>query len=96
MNLVQERFAEDFNEKELAKSFGLSYTHFSRSFKRVTGMTFKNYLNRTRIRKAEQLLFLSRCSISEVAVTCGYNSISYFIKVYRSITGKTPYKVLKS
>ncbi len=96
MNYVHERYADDIDEKALAKSYGISYSYFSRSFKRVTGMTFKNYLNRTRIRKAEQLLFLNRCSISEAAITCGYNSISYFIKVYRSVTGNTPYKVLKS
>ena len=96
MNYVQERFAEDIDEKELAKSYGMSYSHFSRSFKKVTGMTFKNYLNRTRISKAEQLLFLKGCSVSEAAIACGYNSISYFIKVYRLFTGTTPYKVLRS
>jgi AraC-like DNA-binding protein len=96
MNYVQERFAEDIDEKELAKSYGMSYSHFSRSFKKVTGMTFKNYLNRTRISKAEQLLFLKGCSVSEAAIACGYNSISYFIKVYHLFTGTTPYKALKS
>ena len=92
MNHVQECFAQDIDEKELAKSYGMSYSYFSRSFKRVTGVTFKNYLNRTRIRKAEQLLLLNGCSVSEAASACGYNSISYFIQVYRSITGKTPYR----
>lgn len=96
MNYVQENFAELIDEKALAKSYGMSYSYFSRSFKQVTGMTFKNYLNQTRIRKAEQLLVINRCSVSEAAITCGYNSISYFIKVYRTVTGKTPYKVLKS
>ncbi len=96
MNYVQERFAEDIDEKELAKSYGMSYSHFSRSFKKVTGMTFKNYLNRTRISKAEQLLFLKGCSVSEAAIACGYNSISYFIKVYHLFTGTTPYKALRS
>jgi len=96
MSYVQERYAEDINEKELAKSYGMSYSYFSRSFKRVTGMTFKNYLNRTRISKAEQFLFRNGGSISEVATACGYNSISYFINVYRSVTGKTPYKALRT
>ena len=96
MSHVQERFAEDINEKALAKNYGMSYSHFSRSFKKVTGMTFKNYLNRTRVSKAEQLLALNDCSVSEVAIACGYNSISYFIKVYRLFTGTTPYKMLRS
>lgn len=95
MRYVQEHFSEDIDEKKLASSFGMSYSYFSRSFKKVTGMTFKNYLNRTRISKAEQLLFESGGSISETAIACGYNSISYFISVYRRITGKTPYRALK-
>ncbi len=96
MNYVQERYAEDIDEKELAAIYGMSYSHFSRSFKKVTSMTFKNYLNRTRIRKAQQLLYLKDCSITEAAISCGYNSISYFIKVYRLFTGTTPYKSTKS
>lgn len=95
MNYVREHCSEDIDEKALARSYGISYSHFSRSFKRVTGITFKNYLNRTRISKAEQLLLLREGSVSEVATACGYNSISYFIKVYRSVKGKTPYRALK-
>ncbi|MBQ9116513.1 MAG: AraC family transcriptional regulator [Clostridia bacterium] len=95
MSYVQSNFAEDIDEKELAKRFGMSYSYFSRSFKRVTGMTFKNFLNRTRVSKAEQFLFENGGSISEAAIACGYNSISYFISVYRSVTGITPYKAMR-
>lgn len=96
MSYVQERYAEDIDEKELARNFGMSYSYFSRSFKRVTGMTFREYLNRTRISKAEQLLLKTDISISEVATCCGYNSISYFISVYRTLTGRTPYQAKRS
>lgn len=94
MCYIQEKYAEDIDEKELAKGCGMSYSYFSRSFKRITGMTFKNYLNRTRIGKAEQFILQNGGSISEAASACGYNSISYFISVYRAIMGKTPYKSL--
>jgi AraC-like DNA-binding protein len=96
MSYVQENYAEDIDERELARANGMSYSYFSRSFRRITGMTFKTYLNRTRISKAEQLLFRNGGSISEAATACGYNSISYFISVYRSVTGNTPYKALRS
>lgn len=96
LNHVQQRFSEDIDEQDLAKQYGMSYSYFSRSFKRITGMTFKNYLNRTRINQAEQLILLNKCSVSEAAIACGYNSISYFIKVYRAHTGTTPYKALKT
>ena len=93
---VRNNYALDFDERELAKDFGMSYSYFSRSFKRVTGMTFKKYLNLTRIRRAEQMLSKNTMTISEIATGCGYNNVSYFISVYRSMTGKTPYKAMKS
>jgi AraC-like DNA-binding protein len=71
---------------------GLSYSYFSRSFKRVMGMSFKKYLNMIRVNRAEQMLITGDHSVSEVAIECGYNSISYFISVYRSLKGTTPFK----
>ena len=92
---VRNHYAEDMDERELARSLGMSYSYFSRSFKRVTGMTFKQYLNRTRVNQAEKMLCRGSISVSEVATRCGYNSISYFISVYKGITGKTPYQSLQ-
>ena len=95
-NYIQSNYNEDIDEKKLAADHGMSYSYFSRTFKAVTGMTFKSYLNRVRTNKAEQLLLLENRTISEVASACGYNSISYFIKVYRSIKGVSPYKHIKT
>lgn len=96
MLYVRKNYAEDINERELAESIGMSYSYFARSFKRVSGITFRKYLNVTRIHKAEQLLLEGRESITAIAARCGYNSTSYFINVFRNVTGKTPYKVLQS
>ena len=95
MVYVRNHFAEDMDERELARTLGMSYSYFSRSFKRVTGMTFKQYLNRTRVNQAEKMLCRGSTSVSEIATRCGYNSISYFISVYKNITGKTPYQSLQ-
>lgn len=96
MRHVQKNYAEDIDEREISKSFGMSYSYFSRTFKKVTGISFKNYLNRIRISNAEQMLFSTGASVSEIATACGYNSISYFISVYRSMMGVTPYKALRN
>ncbi|MBQ6824219.1 MAG: helix-turn-helix transcriptional regulator, partial [Clostridia bacterium] len=49
----------------------LSYSYFSRSFKRITGHTFKDYLNITRINQAEKALVSTRKPITEIAAECG-------------------------
>ena len=87
---VSAHYAEDLDEQAIAAELGISYSYLSRSFRRVTGMTFKKYLNRTRIARAEQMLLTGDAAVSEVAGACGYNSVSYFISVFRSLTGKTP------
>ena len=93
MLCAKSNYAEDLDERKLAQSIGMSYSYFTRSFKRVAGMTFRKYLNITRIHAAEQQLCTSEDSITEIATKCGYNSSSYFINVFRSITGKTPYQM---
>ncbi|MBQ7386752.1 MAG: helix-turn-helix transcriptional regulator [Clostridia bacterium] len=95
MTYVRSHYSEDIDERALAASVGLSYSYFSRSFKRITGMTFNKYLNVTRINQAEKILCNSHMSISEVATACGYNSISYFISVFRTLTGRTPKAAMK-
>lgn len=89
---IRQYFAEDINEKKLACKVCMSYSYFSRSFKKVTGLTFRQYLNKIRVHRAEQLLLTTNLSVSEVATRCGFNNISYFISVYRSIKGETPLK----
>ena len=96
MNYVRKHFSEDVNEQELARSLGVSYSYFSRSFKQITGMSFKQYLNRIRTARAERLLVTTPNSVTEVATDCGYTNVSYFINVYRSIKGKTPYETKKN
>lgn len=90
MTYVRDHFAEDIDERDVAADVGLSYSYFSRCFKRITGISFKQHLSITRINQAEKMLSGSNLSISEVATACGYNSISYFISVFKKVTGRTP------
>jgi len=87
---VREHYGEDFSEKELSAQLGMSYSYFSRSFRRVTGMSFRQYLNAVRVGQAEQLLLTTDKSVTEVASLCGYNQVSYFISVFRKLRGRTP------
>ena len=82
---------KDLEMDGVAKALGYSYSYFSRSFRRITGKSFKTYLNRTRVDHAAQLLCREGVSVSEVAARCGFNSVSYFIRVFRTVTGKTPH-----
>ncbi len=90
MIYVREHYAEEIDEQRLAREMGMSYSYFSRTFRRVMGQGFRSYLNAIRIDHAERALLTTSKSVSEIAMDCGYNSLSYFISVYRSIKGETP------
>ena len=87
---IHEHFTEDLEERALAARFGISYSYYSRFFKRTIGMTFKQYQSMLRADYAEQLLLTTGRSVTEIANECGYNSISHFIQVYKSWKKVTP------
>jgi AraC-like DNA-binding protein len=87
---IHTHFAEQISAEAVAEKMNLSYSYFSRSFKKMTGKSFKEYLNITRTNRAEQLLVETDKSITEVALECGYNNVSHFIATYKKLKNKTP------
>jgi AraC-like DNA-binding protein len=70
---------------------------FCRYFKKHTGHTFVTFLNEMRINEACKKLANGRCdSISNVAYTSGFNSITNFNRVFKSVTGNSPREYLES
>ena len=92
---VRSHFSEDLDVRSVAARLGISYSYFSRSFGRITGKSFKEYLNQTRINHAEQMLLTTSRSVTEIAAECGYNNVSYFISVYRRMKGTTPHRAAR-
>lgn len=83
-------YSEPITLETCSKWASLSSSYLSRSFKKVTGNSFRNYLNIIRIDAAEKLLITTELSVTEVALECGYNDVSYFAAWYRKIKGITP------
>ncbi|MBP3332691.1 MAG: helix-turn-helix transcriptional regulator [Clostridia bacterium] len=88
---INRRYSESITAQSCAEDVNMSYSYFSRSFKRITQKSFKEYLNEIRVSNAERLLMSTDLSVTEIALECGYNNVSYFIMVYKSIKGKTPF-----
>ena len=87
---INENYAADITAGDCAEHIHISYSYFARLFRAVMGKTFKEYLVSVRLSKARKLLFTSDLSISDIAYSCGFNSLSYFISQYRTMYGKTP------
>jgi len=87
---INQYYMENISADICAKKVFMSYGHFSRSFKRVTGANFKDYLNTIRVNRAQKALIVSNAPIAEICRKCGFNTVSYFISIFRRITGTTP------
>lgn len=69
----------------------MSYSYFSRMFKKVVHRSFREYLNYIRISKSELLLATTDLSITDIAMQTGFSTSSYFIqqfKLYKKISPK--------
>jgi YesN/AraC family two-component response regulator len=87
---INSHFSEDISANDCAKNLFMSYSYFSRSFKRIMGMSFRDYLNHARINRAETALMSTDKPVNEIAAACGFNNTSYFISIYKKIKGMTP------
>ena len=81
---------EPFDLARLAQTAGMSEFHFSRLFKKATGLSPSRYFIRQRIARAQQLLQETDTSIIEVGMSVGYSSPSHFAQIFRREAGISP------
>lgn len=82
--------SEKITVEKLANSVNISKYHFLRNFKKLTGDTPIVYVNKLRCENAKKLLSSGSYPIGEVCEKCGFENMSYFAKVFKNYTGKTP------
>ncbi len=90
ISFMQEHFSEKLTLEEIADSASVSTRECLRCFKNAIHQTPMDYLIAYRVRTAKKLLETTDHSITEIALACGFNSNSYFTKLFHRITGKTP------
>ncbi len=73
-----------------ARAVGLSGFHFLRLFATVLGVTPHQYLVRTRLRHAAELLADDGTSITDVAYDVGFGDLSNFVRTFRRAAGVSP------
>lgn len=92
LQFIQANFQEPLTLKQVAEIACLTEQSFCRFFRSRTKKSFSQYLLNLRINHAQKLLIELDKPISDIANLCGYNSISYFCKVFKEYTGQSPYK----
>ena len=75
---------------EIAAECGLSASHFSRAFRRSTGLAPHAWLIRTRVEAAQAMLRARDAPLSEIALACGFTDQSHFTRVFTRRIGLSP------
>lgn len=75
---------------EVAAEANFSPSHFSSVFHKETGETFRDYLSRSRIEQAKELLRTTNHTYSEIAYQSGFGDPRYFGQVFRRKVGVSP------
>lgn len=87
---LQNNFSNHISLKEVADLIYMTESNFCKFFKKSTSITFSNYLNEIRINAVSKLLINSDNNIKNIAYSCGFESISYFNRVFLKKKHLTP------
>lgn len=90
IDYLHQHYDRDLTLDHLAGEFYMSRYYLSRLFKRETGFSLVEYIHSIRVIEAQRLLRTSSLKVIEIASLTGFNNVSNFGKVFKSITKMTP------
>ena len=90
LDYFHSHYQESISVEQLAKQANICKRECQRDFKKVLGLTPTQYFEQYRLAMSLRLLTESSCSIIEIADQCGFQSPSYFTKLFREKYGVTP------
>lgn len=93
-NIIAQNIDQNFTIKELSRKVAMNECYLKKGFKAMTGKGIHEYQQELRISKAKILLQQQGLSVSDVANSLGYSSISHFSTAFKKATGMKPCELL--
>jgi len=87
---IQERHTEEISLQQVAKEVHVSSFYLCKLFRKATGITFTEFVCRTRMEKAKDLLLNPNLRVSEIVYEVGFQSLTHFNRVFKKTMGETP------
>lgn len=87
---VLAQYADPHPSHEILRLAGMSKASFAREFRRYTGCTFTEFLNRVRLDHARRMLRGGKDTISTIAYATGFSNLSHFNRLFRRAYGRPP------
>lgn len=93
---IYKNYKQPLTLADVSAVASLSPTYFSKKFKTVTGMGFKQYLNFVRLKHAQTALLTTTNTITDIALEYGFNDSNYFKDLFKKVYGKSPREFRKN
>lgn len=90
VDYITEHCSSQFAMSDICALVGMTESSFSRYFRRATGNTFTDFVNRMRINKACQLLMETDAYVTNICYDVGFNNVANFNRRFLQIKGMTP------
>jgi AraC-like DNA-binding protein len=90
VNRITRDLAQPLSAADLAAELGMSESRFSRFFRRATGNTFTDFVNRIRVNRAGQLLMETDRQVTHICYEVGFNNVANFNRRFLEVKGVTP------
>lgn len=88
LKYIKDNITQPISISQLAYDLNMSETNFCNSFKKIEGITPKEYITNLKLAKAKDML--KNQNVTEVAFNLGYGNISHFIALFKNKYGITP------
>lgn len=87
---IREHFTEELSLGLVAQAVHTSTFYFCKLFRKTTGTTFTEFVSRTRVERAKDLLLNPNLRVSEIAYEVGFQSLTHFNRVFKKVVGESP------
>lgn len=90
LTLVEKEIANPLTVRDISSRVNMSRSYFSLCFKKITGISFNQYVRNKRMELAKNYLENTNLTITQIAEKTGYDDEKYFSKVFKQETGMLP------
>ena len=89
---IERNFSKQITSEKLSSIVGCSPSHLRAVFRKTYGDSPIKYLNKVRVEHAKEMLSSNVFTIEEIALSCGFQNVYYFSRVFKEYTGISPGK----